>query len=138
MILTTQNTGPLFRAQCVITGAANFTDATPNVTPPAAARIITTPAYMLAFNESVAVNLAARTSPALAAFLVDGTSASVRPWWYDDAVGTWFPGGDVVALTYASGAAASQMMNVRHTPGCRYFCQVTANVGVTKIAFLIR
>jgi hypothetical protein len=126
MLITTQNTANSFTAQQWITGAANFTDAAPtNAASVAAARRITTPPGIF-------------VTPGLlvSAFLGDGTSASIRMWWLDDVQDLWVPFQATVALTLA--ATSSTSVGVGCMPGAKLYAQVTANSGVTKIAFMVR
>jgi hypothetical protein len=126
MIVTTRNRAPTFTSQLWITGAANFTDSSPNsVAPDPATRVITTPAGIIV-TPGTGVGL----------FLVDGTSASIRFWWYDDGHSIWIPAGNVQALTYAAVSAASATVGCM--PGAKWFAQFTANTGVTKASFFIR
>lgn len=134
MIAETSNAAPSFTAQCWITGASGFTDSDPNSVPPAASRIIRFPAYMpQAPNPPISATL--WLGAQLMAVLADGTSATIRFWWYDDVEELWVPSGATVALTYATGNQSAQTIRFI---AAKWFCQVTANTGVTKIAFFIR
>lgn len=132
MQVTTRNTADSYTAQCWITGAAGFVDASPNVTPPDPARIISAPANVI----GIANGFPLGTSPSVAAFVADGTGATLRFWWYDDTQATWVQSGNAFARTYA-GNNVLDLVGLA-APGKRFFCQVTANTGVTKVAFLIR
>lgn len=135
MQISTQNSAPGgFTAQCWITGAAGFTDAgDPNAFPPDAARVITSlPEGRLATGTA-----ALRPASFVGAHVADGTSASVRFWWYDDAQAIWIPGGAAGTLTYATTNSTNTNLNGA-TLGRKWFLQVAANTAVTKIAFLFR
>ena len=126
MKVETQNSAGSFTAQCLITGSSGFTDSAPtNGTSVLPTRYITYPTNIF---------LTAGTS--LTAFLQDGTSATVRFWWYDNVQDLWVPNGTALALTTASTNSGTQIVGAM--PGCRFFCQVTVNSGVTKIAFMVR
>jgi hypothetical protein len=137
MIATTTNTAPSFTAQCWITngGSAIALDVSdPNAAPPVAARIITTPNYALAITVPIASGFF--RCLLLSLFVADGTGATVRPWWYDDAQALWVPMAVAQAITYSGFNGYSQP--VSYMPGARFTWQVTANTGVTKMACLIR
>lgn len=125
MIITTRNKSATFNALCWITGAANFTDPDPNVTPPNANRIISPPGYIL---------LTPATQAACA--IAVATSATVRLWWYDDAHILWIPANAGQALTYTGSNTA--VATVGGMVGSKWFAQFTANVGVTTAAFFFR
>ena len=136
MLAETKNAAPSFTAQCWIQngGAALALDNSPNVTPPAANRIISTPDYIfnMPFPDAAGGVPMATT---VQAFLADGTTATLRLWMYDDGQATWIPMANQSARTYAT--FNGHGIPCRTVPGAKFFCQVIANNGVTKIAFFL-
>lgn len=124
MIATTRNKAARFTAMLWIRGAANFTDADPNVTPPAANRTLRIPSGPFL------------SQTAVSTWLADGTSATIRNWFYDDGQAIWVPFLQGLALTYAGTNLISASYGA--IPGAKVFVQVVANVGVTKIAMTVR
>lgn len=137
MIVQTQNTSNNYAALNWITngGSALTTNADPNTVGGGGAgsvaalqalgRIITTPPGPFV-----------TSAYALVAFSYDGTSAIVRFWWYDDVQLIWVPNGNVGTLTTASTNSLAQAVGCM--PGAKFYCQITSNTGVTKIAFTLR
>jgi hypothetical protein len=124
-----------FTATCWRTGAAGFTDSDPNSVAPTDAQILTTPSYVFAYS-SLPTSFVAN-GVLMSCFVADGSTASTRFWWFDDVQLIWIPVlNSVSSMTYATTNATN--VAVRSVPGCRFFCQVTANSGVTKIAVLLR
>jgi len=70
------------------------------------------------------------------AFSVDGTSASVRFWWYDAVEDLWVPNGAAATLTTSGTNSASSLMGAMS--GCKYHLQVISATLVTKIAFYLK
>jgi len=90
MEVTTHNTAGSFTAQWITNGgAAIAVDDDPNVTPPAADRIVRMPAHMFACD--LHDGAGAARPPRVVCCTADGTSAAVRVWWYDDALLIWVP-----------------------------------------------
>jgi hypothetical protein len=133
MNVETHNRASGFSAQCWITGAAGFTDSDPVAVAPAPGRVISPPSYMFMGHLCAPVLIG---MPQVVAFLADGTGATLRYWMYDEVALTWSPFSSPVALTYAG--SNSLAIRCGACPGIKLFCQVTANTGVTKIAFMIR
>lgn len=69
-------------------------------------------------------------------YAIGGTSSTVRFWWYDDTKALWVPNGGAVTLT--SGTTNSGSATVGCMPGAKWFAQVLANTGITKLAYLLR
>jgi hypothetical protein len=130
MIVSTP-TASTFTAQCWIEngGAAIAVDSSPNSVAPAANRIIRAPSYAFNLHDRV-------FQLGVVAFVADGTGATLRMWWYDDVQLLWIARGQAVSVTYAG--TNSTQFSALSMPGAKWFCQVTANTGVTKIAFMIR
>lgn len=126
MRVETQNAAPSYSAQLVVTGAANFTDSAPtNGASVAATRYIT-------YRPDIFVT----SGTSVSFFAIDGTSMSVRLWWYDATLDLWIPNGAAAALTTATSNSTNIVIGCM--PGCRFYAQVTANTGATKFAFTIR
>jgi hypothetical protein len=143
MIRTAPKARPgTYSAPIWITGAAGFTDSDPNSVAPAAGRILTIPItthrnrwdpwFILLSGGATAVG----TGHAAVTFLADGTSASIRYWWKDDTLGTWFPVGLIGNLNYATNNGFNFSGII--LPGAKIFAQITANSGVTKFAMVAR
>lgn len=132
MIFTTWKSPPTYSAQCWIYngGAALAVDPDPNVTPPAADRIIQLhPRYLRA--------MVGQQFPQVTVWLANGTTCSVRVWFYEDSLGRWIGTLTPTVLDYS----AISRLNSAGTPfaaGLRAFAQVTANVGTTRIAMSFR
>lgn len=132
MILTVKSNGRRGVADYWITGPAGFTDAgDPNSVAPAASRIMSMPRRVLFFSESS--SLAGATGLRALAFLADGTTATMRFWWFDDAIGVWIGlGSAAAAATYATTNRLA--VAIRNVPGLKTFLQISANTGVSKVA----
>lgn len=132
MKVTAKSKGLFYTADLWITngGAAITVDGDPNVTPPAANRILRSRGDL--FLSTYAGNV----TPSLFATLADGVTATVRHWWYDDVQLLWVPTNVEFALTYANSNGSQS--RPRMVPGTKFHCQVKANDGVTKIAFSYR
>ena len=70
------------------------------------------------------------------AFCVDGTSASVRLWWYDAVEDLWLPNGAAATITTTGNNILQSLIGAQ--PGCGYFLQVISNTLLTKIGFFLR
>jgi hypothetical protein len=119
-----------FSADYWIIGAAGFTDAgDPNAFPPAANRIMRLPARILAAD----LGGLGTSTPSMRCFLADGTNATLRAWFFDDAQNMWLPiGSAAVTAIYATINRLAYL--VRCMPGVKLFLQISTNVGVSKIA----
>jgi hypothetical protein len=136
VLVTTQNQSSTFAASWITNGGSAIgLDPNPNVTPPTADRIIRMPAYMFACDIPAAAG-SLGVSPRIAVYLADGTSADVRYWFYDDALAIWTP--LQVTLSMTTAAVNVGALTILTMIGAKYFPQITANVGVTKIAVFIR
>ena len=115
-----------------IKGSPIAIDPDPNVTPPAANRILDPPKRLLP------LSVAALRGSLLAASLADGVTADIRFWFKDEteAGGIWIP---VITATLTYAAVNYVAINsFGCTPSRKTFLQITANNGGTKIAFFWR
>lgn len=123
-----------------ITGAANFTDGDPNTSPPAPGRIITPPSRMdrqCQVFTTVAPPNSLGSGMHQACHMADGTSATVRQWWYDDTIGKWLAHLNAgTAMTFAGNNVS--FFGGIVLPGMKCFAQIVANVGCTKFAHFFR
>jgi hypothetical protein len=137
MIVTSRKVGPVFTATQWIKngGAAIGTDSDPNTSPPPANRIAQLPSSIFGISIFSPFNV---SGLGIFATLIsaDGTAITVRPWWKDDLKGEWVPLTTAVTLTTAGNNF--QQLSIRVMPGAKFFVQVTANTGVTKMCLLIR
>lgn len=131
--IETSNVAPSYTAACWITGSPIALDSDPNSVAPPVARIFTTPSRIAQVLPAI---LTAGCGPAIGVAVADGVSATVRLWWFDDFTGLWSPLGTSFSPTFAAANYLSLAGGAQI--GCKYFVQVTANNGVTKMAALIR
>lgn len=123
MICSPDASAVLFRVPVWVTGNPIGTDPDPNVTPPAANRIITMDAN--------AILSCMNSSGFIRVYVVGGTSVSYASWRFDPFSNLWRVGGlGVRTITLASSniATISNTQDVQ-TPGCKFFLRVTAMVG---------
>ena len=112
-------------------GAVLGTDPDPNVTSPAANRILTMP------KRQIGVVTGFNRLPSLPFItLGDGVSVSCRFWFKDDDEALWIPIGAAFALPYTSANTGSNAAG--YWAGRKWFIQLTAVNGVTKMAFHFR
>lgn len=123
-----------FVVACWAEGASGFTDADPNVTPPAASRIVTMPKNALLWSE-LGSNTT-RSGLSLWLFMADGTSLQCQAHYYDEGARLWVPFQNSQGLTTSLPATTTNL--VREGPGLKCFVRITANVGVTKFAYFFR
>ena len=133
----TQNASAGFTAWQWITngGSAIAVDSDPNSVAPPASRVFYPPTSIF-IGSFEAGNGNTLTSTNISPCAADGTSVTVRAWWYDDTQSLWIPESSGPTLTYASTNVSNIAM--RCMPGVKHFLQVTSNTGVTKIAVLVR
>jgi hypothetical protein len=120
----------LFRMPVWVTGNPLGTDPDPNVTPPAATRIIIYDANAIG---------AIATTPSLATirtFAIGGTSIAYNAYRYDSFNGLWRSaplGARTITLATSN---TDTLSNTQHslTPGARFFLRITAVTG-TVTAF---
>jgi hypothetical protein len=105
-------------------GAALATDASPNVTPPAAARIFRYGAQrdgVMQFGGCL-----------LRCCIADGTTLTVQAWYYDDTQALWVKMGITAVLTFSAGNIANPGgFSWGNMSGAKIFFQITANTGCT-------
>lgn len=133
MIAATKNGAPSYTATQWIQGSPIAVDSDPNSVAPPASRIFTAPSYVFRALSAFATT---GSGPVIYYAMGDGATISTRSWWYDDAQGLWVPfagAGGLDFTTFAMGTGGASVV-----PGQRYFVQVTANSGCTKLAVVIR
>lgn len=111
-----------------IGGSALSTDPSPNVTPPAANRIVR---YGSRTNR-----LTVQGSGQLRAIAVGGTTISFQPWYFDDFFATWIALGVAVTLTSANTTVTLAGISLLGGfYGAQFFMQITANTGVQAFGY---
>ena len=133
---TTTNTAASYTAQQWITGAPIALDSDPNSVAPAASRIISVPAFITPMLTQFGSN-ASGTGALIACCMADGTTASVRIWQRFNDEEIWVPIGGATSLTFATNNLLAFAGPV-WSSSQKFFAQVTANNGCTKLAILIR
>lgn len=134
MIATLRRRGPSYTCDFWIKngGAALAVDSDPNSVTPSAARIMSGP--RAGFWPTLMNAGGAALGPFITLLSADGTSVTLRWWWYDDTKATWIPGTTTVTLT----TAGNNFQQLRYVLGAKTFVQVTANTGVTKVGIIFR
>lgn len=138
MIVSTRNKARTYTADAWIIGAANFTDGDPNVAGAGGTGGDASVTALTALGRIITPSpkIFMMSGVLLSAAIANGTSASIRFWWYDDVQKLWIPFTAAQAVTYAGSPTGS--VTIGCMPGAKFYAQVTINVGVTKIAFQVR
>ena len=110
-------------------GSALVTENTPNITPPAANRILRNVGKL---NGTAQTNGAG--SSGLRIMCDGGTSCTETAWFYDDQLGKWLPFG-ATPFTLTTAAGNNTTLNIGNVSGSQWFVQLVANTGVTALGY---
>ena len=111
-----------------IGGAALGLDPNPNVTPPAAGRILTMIPKDSALQLMGSARLAILCAP------VAASSITVQPWFFDDSRAVWVQFGPPITIT-PTGAASNLATVAMSGFGSKVFVQVIANTNVKAMGY---